>query len=128
MKEKCLHSELTEGIIKCFYTVYNKLRYGFLEKVYENALKIELQKNGYDVKCQHRINVFYEGIEVGDYYADMLINDTVIVELKAAESLRQEHALQLLNYLRATDKEIGLLLNFGKEPEVKRKTFWNSQK
>lgn len=128
MNEQYLHSELTDGIIKCFYTVYNQLRYGFLEKVYENALKIELQRNGYKVECQHRINVFYEGIAVGEYFADMLINDTVIIELKAADKLCEEHALQLLNYLRATDKEVGLLLNFGKEPVVKRKTFWNSQK
>lgn len=128
MNEKYLHSELTDGIIRCFYTVYNKLRYGFLERVYQNALRIELQKNGYKVECQHKISVFYEGLEVGEYYADMLVNNTVIIELKAADKLCEEHALQLLNYLRATDKEIGLLLNFGKEPKVKRKTFWNSQK
>ena len=128
IEEKYLHSDLTDGIIKCFYTVYSKLGYGFLEKVYQNALRIELQKNGYKVECQHKINVFYEGLEVGEYYADMLINNTVIIELKAAEKLCESHALQLLNYLRATDQEIGLLLNFGKKPEIKRKTFLNSQK
>jgi GxxExxY protein len=121
--ESMLHAGLTEIIIKSFYKVYNTLGYGFLEKVYENALAFELEKNGLRVKIQENIKVFYEGREVGDYYADLLVNEIVIVELKAAESLRQEHAAQLINYCKATGIEVGLLLNFGKSPEVKRVLF-----
>ena len=115
-----LHAHLTEEIIKSFYKVYNTMGYGFLEKVYENALAFELRKHGFSVKTQENIKVFYEGQEVGDYFADMLINDLVIVELKAAEGLRQEHVAQLMNYCKATNREVGLLLNFGKSPEIKR--------
>lgn len=115
-----LHADLTEQIITSFYKVYNTLGYGFLEKVYENALAFELRKNGLIVKRQENIKVFYEGYEVGDYFADLFINDLVIVELKAAESLRQEHFAQLMNYCKATGIEVGLLLNFGKSPEIKR--------
>lgn len=118
-----LHADLTEQIIKSFYKVYNTLGYGFLEKVYENALAFELGKNGLIVKTQKNIKVFYEGQEVGDYFADMFINDIVIIELKAVENLRQEHFAQLMNYCKATGIEIGLLLNFGKTPEVKRVAF-----
>ncbi|NCU26678.1 GxxExxY protein [Candidatus Nomurabacteria bacterium] len=123
-----LHADLTEGIIRCYYLVYNQLRYGFLEKVYENALKHELEKNGYVVEAQKRIDVFYDGIRVGEYFADMVVNDKVIIELKAAESLCDDHAIQLLNYLRATNLEVGLLLNFGKQPQVSRKQFLNDAK
>jgi len=126
--EKYLHSELTEKIIGCFYDVYNQLRYGFLEKVYENALKYELEKHGLKVETQKKIEVFYEGIRVGEYYADLLVNGQVIVELKAADELCLEHSYQLLNYLRATDIEVGLLLNFGKSPQHVRKSFLNKDK
>ena len=118
-----LHADFTEEIIRSFYKVYNALGYGFLEKVYENALAFELRKNGLTVKTQENIRVFYEGQEVGDYYADLLVNDLVIIELKAAESIRQEHVAQLINYCKATRIEVGLLLNFGKSPEVKRVAF-----
>ncbi|NVN91562.1 MAG: GxxExxY protein [Desulfuromonadales bacterium] len=118
-----LHADLTEIVIKSFYRVYNALGYGFLEKVYENALAYELEKYGLHVKTQVNIKVFYEGREVGDYYADLFVNEIVIVELKAAESLRQEYAAQLINYCKATGIEVGLLLNFGKSPEVKRVLF-----
>lgn len=121
--ETMLHADLTEVIIKSFYRVYNALGYGFLEKVYENALAYELEKNGLQVKAQENIKVFYEGREVGDYYADLFVNGIVIVELKAAENLLQEHAAQLINYCKATGIEVGLLLNFGKSPEVKRVLF-----
>ena len=119
------HSELTQNIIKCFYKVYNTLGYGFLEKVYENALYIELKAMGLAVEKQKQIKVYYEEKEVGEYYADLLVKGEVIVELKAAESLCEEHEFQLINYLKATDIEVGLLLNFGKKPEVRRKVFTN---
>jgi GxxExxY protein len=122
MEEKnYLHSELSGKIIKAFYNVYNTLGYGFLEKVYENALMIELQK--LNLKCvqQQHLDVYYEETKVGDYFADIIVEDTIIVELKAAESLAPEHEAQLVNYLRATDIEVGLLFNFGKMPQHKRK-------
>lgn len=127
-KTKILHSELTEKIIKAFYKVYNTLGYGFLEKVYENALKIELSKMGFNVQAQKNIKVHYAGYEVGDYYADLMINDLVIIELKAAENICEEHEAQLINYLKATNIEVGLLLNFGKKAEFKRKIFINENK
>jgi GxxExxY protein len=117
-----LYSELTGQILSCYYKVYNQLGYGFLEKVYENALKYELGKNGMFVEQQKPIKVKYDDQIVGEYFADLVVNNTVIIELKAAESLREEHELQLLNYLRATESQVGLLLNFGKKPEMRRKT------
>jgi GxxExxY protein len=123
-----LHSELTDQIIKAFYKVFNTLGYGFAEKVYENSMLIALRKMGLTAVSQTPIKVFYEGEQVGDYFADIIVNNSVIIELKAAEGLREEHEAQLLNYLRATDKEIGLLLNFGKKPQMKRKIFMNDKK
>ena len=123
MKESYKHTKITEQIIKAFYTVYNTLGYGFLEKVYENAMAIELRKLGLEVKKQQNIKVFYDNQEVGDYYSDLLVEEKVIVELKAAKNLCEEHEAQLLNYLKATDIEVGLLLNFGKEAQLKRKVF-----
>lgn len=120
-----LHEEVTEKIIGAFYKVYNTLGYGFLERVYENALALELRKLGLQVETQRNICVYYDGEIVGEYYADLFIEGTVIVEIKAAEFLREEHEAQLTNYLRATDAEVGLLLNFGKTPEFKRKIFEN---
>ncbi len=125
MKEEYLHQELTSTIIGCFYEVYNELGFGFLEKVYENALKHELEKRGFYVEKQKPIKVHYDDIIAGEYFADLIVNETVIIELKAAESLCKEHELQLINYLKATDIEVGLLLNFGKKPEFKRKIFSN---
>ena len=123
-----LQKEITDKILKAFYTVYNVLGYGFLEKVYENALFIELTKLGLRVVKQQFIKVHYDGQEVGEYFADLLVEDLVIIELKAAEGIVEEHEYQLLNYLKATDKEVGLLLNFGKKPEFKRKVFQNVNK
>lgn len=120
-----LHKELTEKILKAYFDVYNKLGYGFLEKVYENALFIELSAVGLLTKRQVPLKVFYQGQSVGEYFADLIVEDIVILELKAAESIREEHEYQLINYLRATDIEVGLLLNFGKKPEFKRKIFSN---
>lgn len=123
-----LHEKLTEKIIGCFYDVYNQLNYGFLEKVYENALKIELKSKGLKAESQKRIEVIFKGCVVGEYFADLVVNDLVIIEIKAAENLCDEHSLQLLNYLRATNMEVGLLLNFGKKPQIARRVFPNSQK
>ena len=123
-----LHENLTAKIIKAFFKVYNTLGYGFLEKVYENAMAIELRKMGLNVKQQQNIKVHYDNIEVGDYYADLFVEDLVIVELKSAANLCEEHEAQLINYLKATEIEVGLLLNFGKKAEFKRKIFTNDRK
>lgn len=119
------HSDITERVIKAFYKVYNTLGYGFLEKVYENALHIELEQIGFSVNKQEPIKVYYESREVGVYFADLIVNGLVIIELKAAENLCEEHEFQLINYLKATELEVGLLLNFGKKPELRRKVFSN---
>ncbi len=123
-----LHQDLTNKIIKAFYQVYNTLGYGFLEKVYEKAMLIELQKKGLNTQSQRAIKVYYCDEVVGDYFADIVVEDKVIIELKANEYLYDENETQLLNYLKATDMEIGLLLNFGKEPQLKRKIFSNNRK
>ncbi|MEA3435259.1 MAG: GxxExxY protein [Thermodesulfobacteriota bacterium] len=122
------HTELTEKIIKLFYRVYNTLGYGFLEKVYESAMMIEFRKEGISALSQSPIKVIYEEEVVGEYYADILVDDKVIVEIKATRALALEHEAQLLNYLKATDVEVGLLLNFGPKPEIKRKVFDNFRK
>jgi len=117
------HGELTEEIIRIFYKVYNTLGYGFLERVYENALKIEFRKAGIDFENQVPVQVFYEEEIVGDYVADFIIDGRVVVEVKAHLGLGVSDESQLLNYLRCTGKDVGLLLNFGKEAEVKRKVW-----
>jgi GxxExxY protein len=126
--DNLIHKELTNKIINCFYTVYNTLGFGFLEKVYENSMLIELLKEGIKAEKQRPVKVYYFDHLVGEYFADIIVEDTIILELKAAESLAEEHELQLINYLKATDKEIGLLLNFGKKPEFRRKIFSNERK
>jgi GxxExxY protein len=123
--ENYKHKELTSAIIGCFYDVYNELGFGFLEKVYENALMMELESKGFVVEKQKQIKVYFKEKQVGEYFADLIIDGNVIIELKAAESLREEHEAQLVNYLKATKIEIGLLLNFGKKPEIRRKIFTN---
>jgi len=123
-----LHKELTDRIIACFYRVYTNLGYGFLEKVYENAMLIELNKNGLKAISQYPIKVNYNGVSVGEYFADIIVEDKVIIELKASANLVPENILQLQNYLKATNIEVGLLLNFGKKPEIRRKTFHNNLK
>lgn len=122
------HEELTNLVIKAFYKVYNTLGYGFLEKVYLNALYYELLKLGLKVEKEKRVLVYYEGEVVGDYYADLTVEGIVICELKTAEQLIESHENQLINYLKATDIEVGLLLNFGKKPEIRRKVYDNSRK
>ncbi|MBW6499634.1 MAG: GxxExxY protein [Bacteroidales bacterium] len=123
-----LHKGLTNRILKAYYDVYNELGYGFLEKVYQNALYLELKSRGFDVVAQKQITVFYKGQKVGEYYADMVVNEKVILELKANEYLLEKDEYQLINYLRSTEYEVGLLLNFGTEPEFKRKIFQNIYK
>ena len=118
-----LHKDISDLIIKAFYNVYNTLGYGFLEKVYENAMLIELQKLGLNAKRQVPVKVFYEEELVGEYFADIVVEENIILELKAAENLREEHECQLINYLKATEIEVGLLLNFGKKPQFKRKIY-----
>ena len=122
------YKKLTEKIIKIFYKVYNTLGYGFLEKVYENAMMLEFEKEGVPVASQFAIKVYYEDKIIGDYYADILVDDKVIVEIKASRNLAIDHEAQLLNYLKATDKEVGILLNFGPKPEIRRKVFDNFRK
>lgn len=122
------NKEMTAEIINSFYKVYNTLGYGFLEKVYENALSIELKKKGFNCKRQKPITVFYENEIVGEYFADLIVNDEIIIELKACETLIEEHEIQAVNYLKATKIEVALLLNFGKTPEIKRKIYSNEFK
>ena len=119
-----LHEEITGEIIDSFYAVYNELGFGFLEKVYENSLVVELEERGLICEKQVPIKVFYKEKEVGIYYADIIVEGAVILELKAS-SLIIEHEYQLLNYLKATDIEVGLLLSFGKKPKFLRKVFAN---
>ena len=128
MSEQYKYKAITDLILKAFYKVYNTLGYGFLEKVYENAMVLELRKMGLKVVSQAPIQVFYEGEVVGEYSADLLVEDAVIVELKAVRALAAEHEAQLLNYLKATRYEVGLLLNFGPKPQVKRKVYDNERK
>jgi GxxExxY protein len=122
------YKELTEKVIGIFYKVYNNLGYGFLENVYENAMMIDFKIENIPAISQYAIKVFYENKIVGEYFADILVDGKVIVEIKAARNLALEHEAQLLNYLKATDKEVGLLLNFGPKPEIKRKVFDNFKK
>jgi GxxExxY protein len=117
------HKELTDAIIGAFYHVYNTLGYGFLEKVYENALAHELPKRGLQVAQQVPIKVSYDGVVVGEYFADLLVNELVMLELKSVETIVPEHEAQMVNYLKSTKVEVGLLLNFGPKPEVKRKVY-----
>ncbi len=128
IKDNYKFSDITDKIIKAYFNVYNKLGYGFLEKVYEKSMLIELSKIGLNCKNQFSINVYYDNREVGKYYADIIVEDVVILELKAEKNLCPEHEAQLLNYLKATDIEVGMLLNFGEKPQFKRKVFSNKFK
>jgi GxxExxY protein len=116
-----LHSELTKSIIGCAFAVHNTLGAGFLEKVYENALAMELEGNGHAVKQQQPIKVFYRGVLVGEFVADLLVDDKVVVELKAVAGISPAHEVQLVNYLKASGLEVGLVLNFGSSLTHKRK-------
>ena len=122
------HGEITQKIIRVFYEVYNELGHGFLESVYEKSLQIALTSAGAKAQTQIEIPVSFRGQCVGKFTADLLVDDCVLVELKAARTLDSSHEAQLLNYLRATDIEVGLLLNFGFKPEFKRLVFDNPRK
>jgi GxxExxY protein len=123
-----LHSDLTGDILNAFYDVYNELGYGFLERVYKNALYKELKKRDFDCSTERSIPVYYQGEVVGDYFADIIVDNTIILELKAVKTILPEHEAQLMNYLRATDAEVGLLLNFGPKPQQRRIVFTNDKK
>lgn len=114
------HRQLTEKIIKVFYEVYNRLRGGFLEKLYERAMAIELKEAGLEVETQAPATVVYKEHVIGRFALDLVVEDKVVVELKSVSALAEEHAAQLINYLTATKYELGLLLNFGDKPEIRR--------
>lgn len=122
------HSELTDVILKVFFEVYNEQGYGYLESVYEKAMAIALQQEGLMVRRQVPITVHFRGHVVGEFIADLLVDDRVLLELKAARALDSAHEAQTLNYLRATPIEVALLLNFGPKPEFRRFVFENSRK
>ncbi len=125
---KLKHSDLTEKIIGTFYEVYNELGFGFLESVYEEALLMALEAKGFNSKQQVPVPVWFRGKKIGHFEADLIVEDLVIIELKAVRTIIEMHEAQLLNYLRATEIEVGLLLNFGKSPEFKRLAFDNQRK
>jgi GxxExxY protein len=122
------HSELTGKILGAFFKVHQELGYGFSEKVYENSLVILLNEIGLKVEPQVDLHVYFRGQKVGTYKADLIVNDVVLLELKAAEKIVEDHAAQLLNYLKATDIEVGLVLNFGPTAEFRRKVYDNERK
>lgn len=126
--DKLKHKDITDIIIKCFYEVYNELGHGFLEAVYDKALSIVLSENGLKVESQKGIDVFFRGHSIGEYRADLLVDDIIIIEVKAVQSINAAHVAQLINYLKATSIEVGLLLNFGNKPEFKRLLFDNNRK
>jgi len=108
-----LHRDVTEKVIGCAFTVHNELGHGFLERVYENALAVELRERGFAVELQKHLMIRYHNVVVGDYIADMIVNEQVLIEVKAAQGLDNSHTAQCLNYLKATGIRVGLLLNFG---------------
>ena len=122
------HWNLCHDIVKVYYDVYNELGFGFLEAVYEEALEIALNQAGFRVLRQVDTPIWFRGRRIGKYKADLVVNDVVILELKAAQSLDREHEAQVLNYLRATDIEVALLLNFGPKPAFRRLVFENERK
>ncbi|MCU0425287.1 MAG: GxxExxY protein [Candidatus Kapabacteria bacterium] len=122
------HSELTEQIIKVFYHVYNTLGHGFLEKVYHKSMLLALQKSGLQCESEYPLNVYYEGTVVGEFFADIIVENKVILELKAVSAIHPVHETQLVNYLRASTIEVGLLLNFGTSADVRRKVLSNDRK
>lgn len=123
-----VHKGLTNQILKCFFLVYNQLGYGFLEKIYQNALCHELTLSGLEIFRERPLKVYYRDKLMGEYFADIIVQNQVILEIKAVETLIQAHEAQLLNYLKATRIEVGLLLNFGPKPQFKRRVFANDRK
>lgn len=123
-----IEEELSGRIIKVFYKVYNTLGHGFIERVHHNAMILELTEQGLTVETEKPIAVYYNDRIVGTFSADLLVNSKIMIELKAADSIHPSHGAQLTNYLRATEIEVGLLFNFGKKAEFKRKYFSNEKK
>jgi GxxExxY protein len=123
-----VEDELTGTILKVFYKVYNTLGHGFIESIYHNAMVLELVESGCEIETEKPIAVTYNDRLVGTFAPDIVVNDKVILELKAKERIVEAHEAQLVNYLRATEIEVGLLLNFGRSPEFKRKYFSNENK
>jgi GxxExxY protein len=123
-----LHQELSDEIVDAFYSVHKELGYGFLEQVYQNALYFELISRGYQVLAQKKCEVYYHGVKVGDFQADMLVENLIILELKARETIMPEHKAQLINYLKASAIEVGYVLNFGKKAEFERIIYTNDRK
>jgi GxxExxY protein len=119
------HAEITDKIIRAAYTVYNALGYGFTEKIYENAMAVEMNALGLTVAQQVPAQVFYKNQLMGDYLVDLLVEGKVILELKAVGVLTPAHEVQLVNYLRATGIEVGLLINFGPKIDIRRRAFTN---
>ena len=128
IKEDIVSKELVDIILANFYEVYNDLGYGFLERVYQNALYFALIDEGLKCETEKNIKVYHNGRIVGDYKADLLVEDCVLLELKACETINPAHEAQLINYLRATNIEVGYVLNFGKKPQFVRKIFTNDRK
>lgn len=128
MTSSLMHSDLTEKIIKTYYEVYNELGGGFLESVYENALLIALHEKGLEASSQVSTPVWFRHQQIGNFFADIVVEGKVILELKAVKKILDAHRAQLINYLRATDIEVGFVLNFGERPEFKRMVFENSRK
>lgn len=128
MEDSLLHRDLTDSIIGVFYDVYNELGFGFLESVYEEAMVIALREKGLDVQQQVPVPVWFRGREIGVYAADLFVEQSVIIELKALRQISEAHIAQLMHYLRATKIEVGLVMNFGLRPEFKRRAFENARK
>lgn len=126
--DEIIPQELIDIILKQFYRIYNDLGYGFLERVYQNALYFALVEQGLKCEAEKSIKVYHDGHVVGDYRADLLVEDCVILELKACEELNPAHEAQLINYLKATEIEVGYLLNFGKKAKFSRKAYSNNRK
>ena len=122
------YKDITDTILKGFYEVYNELGDGFLESIYENALVIVLNSYGLSVERQKGVSVFFRGKSIGDFKTDLFVNKKVLIELKAVRNIDPAHEAQLINYLKATNIEVGLLLNFGRNPEFKRFVFSNNKK
>lgn len=122
------HSDLTGKILGAFFQIQNEMGFGFSEKVYESALEVLLKEQGLIPQRQREIHVYYHGCVVGEFKADMIVNDVVLLEIKSVEKLIDAHDAQLLNYLKSTDIEVGLLLNFGREAEFRRKIYDNGRK
>jgi GxxExxY protein len=122
------YRELTETIIGVFYEVYNELGFGFLESVYEDAMVIALEEKGLKVERQVPIPVWFRGRSLGKFEVDLIVERAVIIELKAVSQLIEAHIAQLMHYLRATEIEVGLVMNFGQRPEFKRRAFDNARK